>query len=279
MRRSNKRKANQDTTISDLPNHVMCDILSRLPLNSIFTCNRVCKIWHNLILEPYLAKLHLSRSPLSLVFFRHGNSNKYLSYFEILQLHDPPNLYQHNATMKFRTEIYFPHTYVQMVASCNGSILLSNYASRDELVIIVCNPLRAHHLNLPEPPKLSPETHYLGGLGFSEWKFWVMKEYGDLGSWTLEWVIKGPITHEFDISVKLLKMLKDGTLLMMLEKYTRASYSSRGKFTTTVASYNLQTKVLKKIEYSDMLPRGYSFGDAPCLFSPMDALKQQCLNP
>ncbi|KAH7844818.1 hypothetical protein Vadar_031977 [Vaccinium darrowii] len=390
-----KRKANQKTTaatVSDLPNHIMCDILSRLPLDSIFTCKRVCKIWHNLILEPCFAKLHLSRSPLSLVFFRHSNTNNSPSYFEILQLNDPPDLDQHNATMKFRTEIYFPHRYVQIVASCNGSILLSNWASpySNDLVIIVCNPLRGHHLIVPVPPKLALRTHHFAGLGFVHssstntykvliftrthnparlycdtftigiddewrsigdtgkppavfpsqfvflngalhwigfensrvicyfdiekeqfgsfplpslfeegriwlgvvdnwlyihhghpyhlWKFWVMKDYGDFGSWTLECVIEGSITH--GRPVKLLKMLKDGTLLMILKRFSSVSYSSQGKITMTqgkiimtLASYNIQTRVLKMIEYSDMLSMGHSLSDAPCFFSPMDALQ------
>ncbi|KAH7843674.1 hypothetical protein Vadar_019366 [Vaccinium darrowii] len=393
MGRSN-RKVNQDTTISDLPNHVACDILSRLPLDSIFTCKPVCKIWHNLILEPYFAKLHLSRSPLSLVFFRHGNSNRSPSYFEILQLRDPPDLHQHNATMKFRTEIKFPRRHVEMVASCNGSILLLNYVSQyKNLVIIMCNPLKAHHLVLPEPPKLALRTHVYAGVGFvhspstdkykvsvftctrtpnilycdtftigiddewrsigatgtpptefassfvflngalhwigienapvicyfnvekekfgsfplpshfaakgctclgvvdnwlyihddyrfSEWKFWVMKDYGDIGSWTLEWVIEGPITSEFARPAKLLKILNDGTLLMILFKLTTVwsvpSFNSRKKITKTIASYNLQTRVLSILKTTENIckrPVDHSFADAPSFFSPMDALK------
>ncbi|KAG5551624.1 hypothetical protein RHGRI_009891 [Rhododendron griersonianum] len=68
MRRS-KRIARQNTTaaassvsISDLPDHITGDILSRLPLNSIFACRRVCKSWRDRTLEPYFASLHLSRS-------------------------------------------------------------------------------------------------------------------------------------------------------------------------------------------------------------------------
>ncbi|KAH7844707.1 hypothetical protein Vadar_030813 [Vaccinium darrowii] len=399
-----KRKANQNTaTISDLPNHIICDILSRLPLSSIFTCKRVCKIWHNLILEPCFAKLHLSRSPLSLVFYRPGNSNDSPSYFEILQLHDPPDLDQHNATMKFTTQIYLPHRHVEMLGSCNGSILLANYVSDyKDLVIIVCNPLRARHHVLPEPSKLALRTHGYAGLGFVHspstdkhkvllfthtwtnlgpaapawsrdklycdtftigiddewrsigdtgmppdefalpfvflngaihwigfensrvicyfdiekeqfgsfplpshfglkgqgrfflgvidnwlyiqhdspymvWKFWVMKDYGDFGSWTPEWVIERPITSKFASRVKLLKMLNDGTLLMFLFKSSMVPNNLRGgKITKTLASYNPQTRVLSVLKTTEnicILPAGHSFYDAPRFFSPMDALK------
>ncbi|KAH7843932.1 hypothetical protein Vadar_022512 [Vaccinium darrowii] len=290
--------------------------------------------------------------------------------------------------MKFRTEIYFPHRHVEMVASCNGSILLLNYVSHyKNLIIIMCNPLRARHLILPVPPKLALRTHHFAGLGFVHssstnkykvlictctrthnparlycdtytigiddewrsigdtgkppsvfasqfvflngalhwigfenlwvicyfniekeqcgsfpfpshfqegnschgvvdnwlyihhehvycvWKFWVMKDYGDFGSWTLEWVIETPITREFARPVKLLKMLKDGTLFMMLKKFTKVSKRSPGNINMTLASYNLQKRVLKTIEFSGMLPMGHSLIHAPFFFSPMDSLQ------
>ncbi|KAI8558144.1 hypothetical protein RHMOL_Rhmol04G0066700 [Rhododendron molle] len=178
MRRS-KRKASKNTTtattsaaavptvtISDLPNHITCDILSRLPLNSIFACKRVCKTWRDLTLEPYFAKLHLSRGPLSLISYHNGNDNNNSpsSHFEILQLHDPLVLRRRDTTMKFRTDVYFPR--LHMVASCNGSILLSNSSPNDDLVIIVCNPLRAQHFILPKPPLLAVQTFKSVRLGF-----------------------------------------------------------------------------------------------------------------
>ncbi|KAH7843206.1 hypothetical protein Vadar_013845 [Vaccinium darrowii] len=362
MRRSKrKRQASRNTAtaavpISDLPNHILCDILSRLPLKSIFICKRVCKTWRTIIREPEFTKLHLSTSPLSLVFYRHGNHNNYSpsSHFEILQLHDPLVIARRNPTMKLKTDIYFPHMNFQIVASCNGTILLSNFASNDDPVMIVCNPLRVEHFVLPKPPESalktyksvrfgfghSPSTdqykvvrfthsyytarlycdiytigiddewrnigdigqapeqvlfrffflngalHWLGyggswficyfdiekeqfgsfplpsdfgktflHLGVVDnwlyirdehpsgaWKFWVMKDYGDFGSWTLEWVIEGPVTQRFNGPVKPLKMMKDGTLLMMLRSNNPRTNFSKA----TLASYNPQTKVLKE---------------------------------
>ncbi|XP_058210503.1 F-box/kelch-repeat protein At3g17530-like isoform X1 [Rhododendron vialii] len=378
MRRS-KRKAIQNTaavTISDLPNHITCDILSRLSLNSIFACKRVCKLWRDLTLEPYFAKLHLSRSPLSLISYRRGNDiDNSPSYFEILQLYDPLVLRRRDATMKFRTDIYFPR--IHMAASCNGSILLSN-SSYDDLV--VCNPLRAQQLILPKPPKLALQTHKVAQLGFGHspstdqykvlrftsnnvfrpcrlnceiftigiddewrsmgdtgqlpaliiskiiflngalywiglenlrficyfdierehfrsfplpshigkypvclevvdnglylhnwhsshvWRFWAMKDYGDFGSWTLEWVIEEPIIYKFKGLVRPLKMLKDGSLLMTFYGFTDATK-------TIIASYNPRTRVLKKNKYHLSGRWCTAVADIPCFFSLMDALK------
>ncbi|KAI8558157.1 hypothetical protein RHMOL_Rhmol04G0067600 [Rhododendron molle] len=130
MRRS-KRIARQNTStaavaVPELPNHIICDILSRLPINSILTCKRVCKAGRNLTLEPYFAKLHISRVPLSLIFYRHSTNANTPSHFEILQLHDPTDFGHRSATVKFTTGIYFPHMDIGKVASCNGLILLSN---------------------------------------------------------------------------------------------------------------------------------------------------------
>ncbi|KAH7843668.1 hypothetical protein Vadar_019323 [Vaccinium darrowii] len=384
-----KRKTSRNTAaaaaavavlpISELPDHIISDILSRLPLNSIFACKRVCKVWRDITLEPYFAKLHLSRSPLSFISYRNGNNNgdndinsSSQSHFEILQLHDPPVLGRHNPTMKFTTEIYFPH--LQIVASCNGSILLSNYLSNYGLVI-VCNPLRAQHLILPEPPNLAVKKYAFVRFGFGytpatdqykvlrliitgkprrldieiytigiddEWrsigdtvqlpsgfiskiiflngvlhwldfefprvicyfdiekeqfgsfplpfqlensvlhlgvlhnwlyiidgrKCWMMKDYGDIGSWILEWVIE-PCAHTFKGHVNPLKMLKDGTVLMMFKN----SSPRKNATETTLASYNPQTRVLKKIKDRGNLLLGDSVTDVPCFFSPMDALK------
>ncbi|KAG5562945.1 hypothetical protein RHGRI_005622 [Rhododendron griersonianum] len=360
--RGTKRKAAPNTaavsvaSISDVPNPIVCDILSRLPLNSIFTCKRVSKAWRDLILDPHFERLHLSRSPLSLFFFRNGdinniyNSNSASSHFEIFQLHDPPVLEHYNATMKFKTEVYFSG--MRIAASCNGLILLANWSDGR---VIVCNPLRAQHFILPKPPNTvtdimtprfgfghSPATdqykvlrfyylrhspsilgfdiytvgiddkwrslgyprqptavaltldlvflngafHWLGFENRKSWficyfdiekelfgsfplpshirivcpylgvvdnwlyikevcsldvqKVWVMKDYGEFSSWTLEYVIEGA---RFG-TAKPLKMLKDGTLLMMFNKIPENGYIK-----ITLASYNPQTRVLKKIKH------------------------------
>ncbi|KAI8569205.1 hypothetical protein RHMOL_Rhmol02G0261000 [Rhododendron molle] len=410
-----KRKAAPNTTaskaaasaatISDVPNPIVCDILSRLPLNSIFTCKRVSKTWRDLILDPHFERLHLSRSPLSLFFYRNGdinniyNSNSASSHFEIFQLHDPPVLEHYNSTIKFKTEVYFSGMHI--AASCNGLILLSNRSPFGDGRVIVCNPLRAQHFILPKPPKIvtdirtfgfgfghSPATdqykvlrfynhapslsilgfdiytigiddkwrsigypgqppavfrsqlvfrmtmrylgqppavftsqlvflngafHWIGfenenswficyfdiekeqfgsfplpshmGISFpylgvvENWlyiqvdcslcvqKLWVMKDYGDFSSWTLEWVIEGASLG----TAKPLKMLKDGTLLMMFNKS-----SENGSIKITLASYNPQTRVLKKIKHCGNSLWGASVADVPRFFSPMDALKLQC---
>ncbi|KAI8558115.1 hypothetical protein RHMOL_Rhmol04G0064000 [Rhododendron molle] len=61
------------TTIADLPDDIICNILARIPvpnIKSIIRCKRACKKWHNLILQHYFSKLHVLRVslPLSLIY-------------------------------------------------------------------------------------------------------------------------------------------------------------------------------------------------------------------
>ncbi|KAG5551628.1 hypothetical protein RHGRI_009895 [Rhododendron griersonianum] len=385
MRRS-KRIARQNTStaavaVSELPNHIICDILSRLPINSILTCKRVCKAWRNLTLDPYIAKLRISRFPLSLIFYRHSTNTNTPSHFEILQLHDPTDFGHRSATMKFTTGIYFPHMDIDKVGSCNGLILLSNHPSKD--LVIVCNPLSAQHFVLPKPPKLGTKAYSsFVGFGFGhctstdqykvlrftkthrptrlmdiaiytlgvddEWrslgdtaqppciftsklvflngafhwigfensrvvcyldiekeqfgsfplpshigndftyfgvvdnwlylrhrsgvlKFWVMKDYGDFGSWTLECVVENPF-HGNGF-VEPLKILEDGSLLLMMV-YSQPSLDRKRpkEEKITLASCNPRTRVLKKIEHRGILLEDTPYAYVPCFFSPMGAL-------
>lgn len=77
-----------------------------------------------------------------------------------------------------------------------------------------------------------------------EQRFWVMKDYGDFGSWTLECVIEEPIASMFEGFVRPLKMLEDGTLLIMFNGTISQTYSGKA----ALASYNTETRELKKIK-------------------------------
>ncbi|KAL0454525.1 UNVERIFIED_CONTAM: F-box protein [Sesamum latifolium] len=47
----------------ELPVHIICDILSRLPLMNILRCKCVCKMFLKLVKDPYFSKVHLARAP------------------------------------------------------------------------------------------------------------------------------------------------------------------------------------------------------------------------
>ncbi|KAH7843715.1 hypothetical protein Vadar_019911 [Vaccinium darrowii] len=92
------------TTISELPSHITSDILSRLPLKSIFICKRVCSSFRNLTLDPYFPQLQLPRSPLCLILYRRS-FRSIPAYFRFLPLPDSPVDLCRRGTALFETQI------------------------------------------------------------------------------------------------------------------------------------------------------------------------------
>ncbi|KAI8569204.1 hypothetical protein RHMOL_Rhmol02G0260900 [Rhododendron molle] len=342
--RGTKRKAAPNTaavsvaTISDVPNPIVCDILSRLPLNSIFTCKRVSKAWRDLILDPHFERLHLSRSPLSLFFFRNASCNglillsnrslfddsrvivcnplraqhfilpkphKIVTFFGFGFGHSPAtdqykvlSFYKHTPnTSILGFDIYtigiddnwrsigFPGqpttVFTSQLVFLNGAFHWIGFENENSWFICYFDIKKEQFGSFPLPSHIGIDFPYLGVV--DNWlyiqedysldvqKLWVMKDYGDLSSWTLEWVIEGARLG----TATPLKMLKDGTLLMMFNKWF--SISSVKSFTKiTLALYNPQTRVLKKIKHCGNSLWGASVVDVPRFFSPMDALKLQC---
>lgn len=65
---------------------------------------------------------------------------------------------------------------------------------------------------------------------------WVMKDYGNIGSWTLEWIIRRPLHRGLNWNLKPVKTFEDGTVLVVVGN-------------KTLASYNPVSTVLEKITY------------------------------
>ncbi|KAH7844543.1 hypothetical protein Vadar_029162 [Vaccinium darrowii] len=158
------------TTISELPDDIICKILLRISdIKSLVRCNRVCKTWRNLILQPHFAKSHLSRGslPLSLLLYRPSNARTNPVHFGILELNDDlASLSRQNATLKFRSEIYIRRNCkkgeVYVIGACNGLVCL-----RVDKDIVVCNPiLPGRHFVLPKLPKLAQAAFSSFGFGY-----------------------------------------------------------------------------------------------------------------
>ncbi|KAH7864911.1 hypothetical protein Vadar_024859 [Vaccinium darrowii] len=342
-RRRRQRKEVQShtstTTISELPSQIISDIISRLPLKSIFSCKRVCSSFRNQTLDPHFPQLQLPRSPLCLILYRPSNSAR-PTYFQFLPLDDSlVDLRSRRARIGFATQIDIAAvSRLNILNSCNGLICLANYLFTEN--VYVCNPVTRQHFRLPEskekPSVMDEEPQPLFfwyGLGYSrsadlfkvvkftlslenvmsesfcsiytlgvddEWRnlgnaglklplnlphnrrfvflngalhwigwensmmllyyfdmekelcgnlplpsqfdrhgfhlgvvddclyisdeltssvsvnIWVMKDYGNIGSWTLEWIIKRPLPSGLGWDLKPIKTLEDGTVLMIV---------------------------------------------------------------
>ncbi|KAI8558114.1 hypothetical protein RHMOL_Rhmol04G0063900 [Rhododendron molle] len=157
------------TTILELPDDVIFDILVRIPdIKSVIRCIQVCKKWHNLILQPCFAKSQSSRGSLrpSLIFYSPPDVFTNPARFGILELDDDlDRLGRQNATIKFRSGIYIPHEhYKRLIGACNGLICL--HVDED---IVVCNPMflqGRRPLVLPKLPKPAHSNRSRFGFGF-----------------------------------------------------------------------------------------------------------------
>ncbi|KAI8558125.1 hypothetical protein RHMOL_Rhmol04G0065000 [Rhododendron molle] len=142
------------TTISELPDDVIFDILVKMPdIKSVIRCKRVCKKWRNLILQPCFTKSQSSRGslPPSLIFYSPPDVFTNPARFGILELDDDLDcLGRQNATITFRSGIYIPHELYKrrLIGACNGLVCL--HVDED---IVVCNPILQGRrpLVLPKP--------------------------------------------------------------------------------------------------------------------------------
>ncbi|KAH7842897.1 hypothetical protein Vadar_010299 [Vaccinium darrowii] len=134
--------------ISELPNHIICDILSRLPLKSIFTCKLVCSSFRNLTLEPHFPQLHLSRSPLTLILYRQSTDYE-TTFFGFLPFDNSlADLCRRRATIQFKSQIEFPSGPKSAVSCCNGLICLADYSLSDN--VCTFNPVTRQHFSFPK---------------------------------------------------------------------------------------------------------------------------------
>ncbi|CAL5336327.1 unnamed protein product [Camellia sinensis] len=109
--------------IPELPTHIVFDILSRLPIKTLFNCRSVCKLWLSLISsDPQFAKLHLSRSHPSLLFK------------PINRIREPKKL--HLVDLQIAP---YTHPRINMLNSRNGLLCLCEPGTNDP--IYVCNPI------------------------------------------------------------------------------------------------------------------------------------------
>ncbi|KAM7490383.1 hypothetical protein LguiA_033304 [Lonicera macranthoides] len=136
--------------IPNLPNHIVFDILSRLPVKTLFTCRFISKSWTTLLSNPEFAKLHLSRSPTSLLLkpyhFIYQNTIlrgiRNSRRLHLVDLHTPDSPQN---KLKFIPNINIPNIGFNLLNSCNGLLCLSD--SKDS--IYITNPILGEYIKLP----------------------------------------------------------------------------------------------------------------------------------
>ncbi|THG08426.1 hypothetical protein TEA_006531 [Camellia sinensis var. sinensis] len=158
---NNKKK--KHSIPKKLPSQIILEILSRLPVKTLFLCQLVSKHWLSLISDPHFVNLHLSRSPVSLLlkpFYCNRRSNQ-LHLVDLQTLHKIP---PREAQLKLNPKINFPLLGCHIVNSYNGLLCLCFNDSE----IFVCNPILGDYIVLPWTTYDGIKYHRtVNALGFS----------------------------------------------------------------------------------------------------------------
>ncbi|CAL5391071.1 unnamed protein product [Camellia sinensis] len=150
-------KKKKQYTPEELPTQIIVEILSRLPIKTLFHCLLVCKDWFFSISDPYFAKLHLSRSPISLLIKPIYRNHPESTQPRLIDL-------QCETQLKFSSKINFPILEHQTVTSCNGLLCLSCISNP----IYKCNPILGEYITLPISTYDGKQQHRtITAFGFS----------------------------------------------------------------------------------------------------------------
>ncbi|KAL3638757.1 hypothetical protein CASFOL_016664 [Castilleja foliolosa] len=139
--------------ITTLPQEIIINILSRLPIRTVVACKLVCKPWLELLETREFATSHLSKSVPGLAVFH------YLDLFRIFEFNDEPGFEHHRlhydlVTEFQRTSFVNPsHCSIGIQGSTNGLLFLREINTQPH-VHYICNPITREYIELPSPDEL-----------------------------------------------------------------------------------------------------------------------------
>ncbi|OMO88540.1 hypothetical protein COLO4_20224 [Corchorus olitorius] len=150
--------------LTDLPTVMVVEILSWLPLKSIFKCRCVCKTWLQIISNPLFAKLHLSRSPISILIHEKVPKREagYLRLYQVVEALDS-GFIQIEETI-FTPRLNLPDSSFILVDSCNGLVLLCGIEMK---LVCVCNPVLDEFITIKVPQEDKRTFNAFFCFGFS----------------------------------------------------------------------------------------------------------------
>ncbi|PIA59639.1 hypothetical protein AQUCO_00400497v1 [Aquilegia coerulea] len=119
-----------------LPEEILMDILSRLPVKSLMRCKCSCKDLIRVITSPYFVKLHLKVSLNNPRILFTATSNEHFTFKTTLDYEVCSAVSNYNFSLigKFK-----------LVGSCNGLVCLSDYKT----VVVLCNPVTKESIEVP----------------------------------------------------------------------------------------------------------------------------------
>lgn len=144
----------------NLPDEIIADIVSRLPVKSVGQFRSVSKQWCSFLSDPKFIKAHLTFHS-----HKHEETKLILIAHVSLSLHTltfNPN--PQNGIDAISTKLNFQEKWQRVVGSCNGLVLVLN----EEDVIFLINPTTLEYRRIPKSPLALPErgTSIAYALGY-----------------------------------------------------------------------------------------------------------------
>ena len=133
-----------------LPDEIVLEILTRLPVNSLLRFRCVCKTWYSYITNPNFISTHLS----SLLSHNHGCVIYMRRTFPWNYSSSPPTLVACDRTFERVSEFRIPFTFQSassnLVGSCNGILCLTDYIVSEFNGVYLWNPSIRKFKKLPD---------------------------------------------------------------------------------------------------------------------------------
>ncbi|KAB5541808.1 hypothetical protein DKX38_014782 [Salix brachista] len=143
---------------SEIPDGVLMEILSRLPLKPIFKFKCVSKRWLSVISDPSFAMARIEKKSLSpawdlLFCYMHDGHREFSAKDMLLRLtfKNHPDFQPRNFSLEFLTREVQPQNQpIKVLATSYGLILCCN-TQRWQTDYYICNPLTTQWVSLPRP--------------------------------------------------------------------------------------------------------------------------------
>ncbi|KAM7497774.1 hypothetical protein LguiA_022188 [Lonicera macranthoides] len=153
----------ESRAITDLPEPIVMDILSRLPVKTIVKCSCICKTWLHLLLDPHFANIHFSRAPTQILGTPSGyNDHLFIGEVdESLLSRDKKDI---RVCPKFMSIIKtFPHWDSDVANIANGFVCLVNGWNPCRIL----NPITGELIVVEQTKRMDSRVPREFGLGFS----------------------------------------------------------------------------------------------------------------
>ncbi|KAL6228428.1 hypothetical protein ACLB2K_002379 [Fragaria x ananassa] len=200
-RKNGKWKPKCAFDMEQLPQALVMDILSRLPIKSLCNCKYVCKEWLHMIHGPEFARLHLQRSPIS-ILIKTSPPRREQSKLDLIHVESDGSDMRVDR-MRFAPLNSIPCYLFQvdLMNSCNGLLCLTE--SKRDGSLYVCNPILGQYISIPCPDKNRYYSCNFTAIGFSA----KTKEYKVVQTSFREYNRSEPVAHIYTIGTGVWRSL------------------------------------------------------------------------